>query len=138
MAELQLRNGLAEISLPWAETTGALRTQALLFRSLRTDGSPMNQAGFGNVVARTGRALKLPRPLSPHSFRHRYTSILANALVPQIVIDTITGHKPTGSVTHEVYTEAEQIGLDMAREAIENAWQEAVAHLSRPVRLRAV
>ena len=138
LTELQLHNGLAEISLPWAETTGAMRTQSLLFRSLRTDGSPMNQAGFGNVVARAGRALKLPRPLSPHSFRHRYTSLLANALVPQIVIDTITGHKPTGSVTHEVYTEAEQVGIDMAREAVENAWEEAVAQVAPPVRLRAV
>lgn len=135
---LQLRNGLATITLPWEETTGTARTHSLLFHSLRSPDKPLNQAGFGNVVSRTGRALKLPRPLSPHSFRHRYTSVLANARVPQIVIDTITGHKPTGSVTHEVYTEAEQAGIDMAREAIETAWKQAQQLAAKPVKLRAV
>jgi integrase len=138
ISALQLRNGLATITLPWSETTGDSQTHALLFHSLRSPDKPLNQAGFSNVVARTGKALKLPRALSAHSFRHRYTSVLANARVPQIVIDTITGHKPTGSVTHEVYTEAEQTGIDMARDAIETAWEQAQLLAAKPVRLHAV
>jgi integrase len=136
--DLQQRNGLAEVSLPWAETSGSPKTQTLLFHSLRSPDKPLNQAGFANVVARSGRALDLPRPLSPHSFRHRYTSILANARVPQIVIDTVTGHKPTGSVTHEVYTEADALGIEMAREAIEAAWAQAERTVRKPLRLRVV
>lgn len=135
---LQLRNGLGGVSLPWGETTGKNQAHSLLFHSLRSPGKPVNQAAFGNVVARTGKRLALPRPLSPHSFRHRYTSVLANAGVPQIAIDTITGHKPTGSVTHEVYTEAEQKGIDMAREAIAAAWEQAQVGASAGSHLRVV
>ena len=138
ISALQLRNGMATITLPWVETTGVTQTHSLLFRSLRSPDKPLNQAGFSGVVARTGKRLALPRPLSPHSFRHRYTSVLANAGVPQIVIDTITGHKPTGSVTHEVYTEAEQRGIDMAKDAIEAAWEQAQLAARAPIRLRAV
>ena len=138
ISALQLRNGVQSIALPWGEATGPSQPHSLLFHSLRSPDKPLNQAGFSSVIARTGKRLALPRPLSPHSFRHRYTSVLANAGVPQIVIDTITGHKPTGSVTHEVYTEAEQKGIDMARDAIETAWERAQARASAPARLHAV
>jgi len=138
ISALQLRNGAQSIALPWGETTGPSQPHSLLFHSLRSPDKPLNQAGFSSVIARTGKRLALPRPLSPHSFRHRYTSVLANAGVPQIVIDTITGHKPTGSVTHEVYTEAEQKGIDMARDAIESAWERAQDRASAPARLHAV
>lgn len=138
ISALQLQNGVLPLALPWGETTGASQSHSLLFHSLRSHDKPLNQAGFSNVISRTGKRLALPRPLSPHSFRHRYTSVLANAGVPQIVIDTITGHKPTGSVTHEVYTEAEQKGIDMARQAIETAWEGAQAIARVPARLRAV
>ncbi len=138
ISALQLRNGVQSIALPWGEATGPSQPHSLLFHSLRSTDKPLNQAGFSSVIARTGKRLALPRPLSPHSFRHRYTSVLANAGVPQIVIDTITGYKPTGSVTHEVYTEAEQKGIDMARDAIETAWEQAQPRASGPVRLHAV
>ncbi len=61
--------------------------------------------------------------------------VLANAGVPQIVVDTITGHKPHGSVTAEVYTEAEQWAIDKAREVVQAAW---VGATTQHRRLRAV
>lgn len=133
---LQLRNGVREIALPWGETDGKPETHALLFRSLRSPDKPFNAGSYGNVLNRTGKRLGLPRDLHAHSFRHRYHSVLANAGVPQIVIDTITGHKPVGSVSHEVYTEASQVGIDMARRVIQEAWDQVQPHLA--AKLRAV
>ena len=119
----QLRNGLAEITLPWQEADSPVtQTHRLLFHRVRGPGTVVRPISVQNRLHRVGEALSLPGPLHPHSFRHRYTAILHDAGVPQIVIDEITGHLPSGSVTMRTYTRPMETGRAKARAAIEAAW----------------
>ena len=126
MSVTQLRNGLAEITLPWQEPDAPLtQTHRLLFHRLRDPGTVVRPVSLQNRLHRVGQALGLPGDLHPHSFRHRFTAILHDGGVPQIVIDEITGHLPGGSVTMKTYTRPMDAGRAKAREAIEQAWLEA-------------
>jgi integrase len=128
IATTQLRNGLREITLPWDEPdSGKLVTVSMLFFSLRTPGKPLGPQQVADRLARVGRLVGLPGALHPHSYRHRYTTELHDAGVPQIVIDEITGHKPHGSLTLTTYTQATEQGRAKARESIETAWSAALA-----------
>ena len=55
-------------------------------------------------------------------------------IVPQRVIDYVTGHLPAGSITMR-YTTVTRQGLERARQAIEAAMQAAVAQSAGPATL---
>jgi len=127
LAALQARLGTHRITLPWEEPDSAeLRTHDLLFRSVRT-GHALSPANLQQRLARVGVQLSLPGSLHPHGLRHRYTTELHDAGVPQIVIDEITGHLPAGSVSMRTYTRPMEAGRKKARAAIEAAWADAQA-----------
>lgn len=125
LARNSLLNGQREVTLPWREPTGQTRTLPLAFFSLRDRGQPYRPQTLQDKVRRAGQRLDLPGPLHPHSFRHRYTALLHDAGVPQIVIDEVTGHLPSGSVTMRTYTRAMDRGREQAREALEQAWRQS-------------
>jgi integrase len=83
-------------------------------------------------MARVGRRLALPGALHPHGCRHRYTTELDEAGVPQVVIDEITGHKSVGSMSRTTYSHATDAGRVKARAAIEAAWAAAVVKAAEP------
>ncbi|HEU0131853.1 MAG TPA: tyrosine-type recombinase/integrase [Mycobacteriales bacterium] len=127
MATTQLRNGLREVTLPWADPDNAkLETHRLLFYSLRQPGAPYMPQVLQDRMARVGRRLALPGALHPHGCRHRYTTELDEAGVPQVVIDEITGHKPVGSMSRMTYSHSTDAGRAKARAAIQTAWAAAI------------
>jgi integrase len=130
LARSTLLNGNREITLPWAAPDGPVRTLPLLFFSLRSRGQPYRPQTLQDKVRRAGQQLELPGALHPHSFRHRYTALLHDAGVPQIVIDEVTGHMPSGSVSMRTYTRAMDRGRDQAREALQSVWQDAAGGIA--------
>lgn len=122
----QRRSGTRLITLPWEEPDGSrgVMERELVFHSLRTDG-PFRPQTFQNLLNTTGQVVGLPGSLHPHSLRHRYTTELHDGGVPQICIDYVTGHLPTGSVTMRLYTQPMQTGLAKARDVIQAAWDGA-------------
>ena len=125
LARTTLANGHREVTLPWRAPGGRSTTLPLAFFNLRDPVAPFRPQTAQDRIRIAGQRLELPGPLHPHSFRHRYTALLHDAGVPQIVIDEVTGHLPSGSVTMRTYTRAMDRGREQAREAIQSAWQEA-------------
>lgn len=126
IATTQLRNGLREITLPWENPDTEVRqTHRLLFHALRRPGQPCHPQTLQDRLARVGERVGLPGALHPHGYRHRYTTELDEAGVPQVVIDEVTGHKPSGSITRTTYTHPTDKGRARAREAIAAAWARA-------------
>jgi len=56
--------------------------------------------------------------------RHLYRSLLHDAGIPQVVIDTYMGHKPVGSVSMTNYTHVMRGAADRVRNALETSWAE--------------
>lgn len=128
IATTQLRNGLREVTLPWEDPEASARqTHRLLFHSLRRPGQPCHPQTLQDRVSRVAERVGLPGSLHPHSYRHRYTTELDEAGVPQVVIDEVTGHQPSGSVTRTTYTHPTEKGRARARDAIAAAWARAQA-----------
>jgi integrase len=127
IARSTLLNGHREVTLPWRTPEGSQRTLPLLLFSLRERGQPYRPQTLQDKVRRAGQQLELPGALHPHGFRHRYTALLHDAGVPQIVIDEVTGHLPSGSVSMRTYTRAMDRGREQAREALQAAWQTAAS-----------
>lgn len=125
LARTLLANGTREVTLPWRTPDGPATTLPLLFFNHRAPSSPFRPQTAQDRLRRAGQRLALPGSLHPHSFRHRYTALLHDAGVPQIVIDEVTGHLPTGSVSMRTYTRAMATGREKAREAIETAWRDS-------------
>ena len=125
LARTVLACGQRAVTLPWQTSQGPPRTQRLVFHALRSAGQPFRPQTLQDAVRRAGLTLRLPGALHPHGFRHRYTALLHDAGVPQIVIDEVTGHLPGGSVTMRTYTRAMDGGRAKARAAIEQAWSDA-------------
>ncbi len=152
----RLRNGLKAVTLPWVAPepkyegekvdgilVGTPLTFNLLFFKQRQgfDGQPIAPQSLANRLNRIGQGLSLVDPedgtLHAHSFRHRYTSILDDAGVPQVVIDEVTGHLTGGNITRRVYTRAMDSGRAKVVPAIQGAWDEAQVDVRR-AGLRAV
>lgn len=57
-----------------------------MFFSLRQRQQPYRPQTLQDTVCRAGQQLRLPGALHPHSLHHRYTALLQDAGVPQIVI----------------------------------------------------
>lgn len=137
------RNGTRSITLPWDKADPAaakrMETQDLIFFSLREAATPIHAISVQNRISRLGQIVGMGGPLHPHCFRHRYTTVLHDAGVPQIVIDYVTGHLPSGSVTMTTYTQATAEGMIKARDAIAAAWTTAQrAEHAKVAQLRAV
>ena len=70
-----------------------------------------------------------PERLNLHSLRHLYTTVLAEARVPQRAVDELTGHVSLG-ITNLIYTHVTEPMLEEARAAVQTAW--AAAKLGNP------
>jgi integrase len=77
---------------------------------------------------RAGRRRRRPRNLpgaAGRDLRHRYTTVLHDAGVPQRTIDYVVGHAPIGT-TLAVYVEVTPESLGKVRAVLEDAWSSAV------------
>lgn len=128
LAATKLRNGTSAVTLPWERRDGKAQTHQLLFFSLHHGrrGEAMSPNHFTTRLSRLGKRLELSGELHAHCLRHRYTTTLHDGGVPQIDIDYVTGHRPTGSITLTVYTQTTKAGLEKARRVMEEAWAAAV------------
>jgi integrase len=121
VAATRLRNGTRKFTLPWEKADAERKeTHELIFFSKRND-IPFSAQRLWQLIDRGAETLGI-EGLHPHTFRHRLTTTLHEAGVPQIVIDEITGHLPSGSLSMTVYTQATTLGREKARATIEAAW----------------
>jgi hypothetical protein len=56
--------------------------------------------------------------------RHLYRSILHDAGIPQVAIDTYMGHKPVGRIGQTNCTHVMRGAADRVRNALETSWAE--------------
>lgn len=134
LATTQLRNGTRSFTLPWEQADGKPTTFNLIFFSKYEEGAPPSAHALTQQLRRIGNRIGLPGELHAHAYRHRYTTTLHDAGVPQRIIDYVTGHLPHGSVTMRVYTHATKEGLARVPTAIDAAWKSA----TEPARLSAL
>lgn len=67
----------------------------------------------------------MPQGATPHVQRHMYESTLHDAGVPQIVIDTFMGHKPSGSMGRVQYQHVMRGAMERVRDVLDTAWNKA-------------
>lgn len=107
---------------------GELREIRLVFTS--EAGAPIVQSTVSNRVDYARTKAGLPNGLNLHSLRHLYTTVLAEARVPQRAIDELTGHVSLG-ITNLVYTHVTEPMLEEARAAVQTAWAAALVGTCR-------
>ena len=78
-------------------------------------GAPVTRAWFKKMVARTGKAAKLPFPIHPHMLRHACGYKLANDGVDTRALQHYLGHKSINSTVR--YTE-------LSPKRFENFWRD--------------
>ncbi|MFX3633751.1 MAG: tyrosine-type recombinase/integrase [Candidatus Pristimantibacillus sp.] len=78
-------------------------------------GRPMSKRRFQEYVKDILRLACLPQSITPHSLRHTYTSLMAEAGVELIAIQRLLGHK-NGDVTTLIYL---HVTKTKKREAVE-------------------
>jgi integrase len=116
----------AELALPWGDLDGEPTTVRLIFH---TSGKPLLRNTVTNRIKYITRRGGLPN-VTPHLLRHLYRSLLHDAGIPQIVIDTYCGHRPVGSIGQTNYTHVMKGAAERVRNALETSWGDAgVRHM---------
>lgn len=133
LSQQLLRNGSRTVTLPWERFDGKPHTATLIFHSLAPSGRQENRTGavspsvVGQRYNRIGKRLGFESNLSPHCFRHAYTSLLLEKGIAIPAVDEVTGHAAKGSTTLTVYGQALKEGLARVPVVLQAAWDEAKA-----------